>query len=104
MMSRFAPGLVYKETMGTIPFEPNELTHVDGALGMARSQSLDSAESQFYICDGPQHGLDGDYIVFGVLLEGFDVVAAMSQVQTTTVGNLQGVPVEDIVVEAAYCE
>ena len=25
---------------------------------MARSADPDSASSQFYICDGPQHGLD----------------------------------------------
>src|SRR5512136_41166 len=29
-----------------------DLTHVDGAVGMARSQDRNSASSQFYICDG----------------------------------------------------
>ena len=43
---------------------------------MARSVDPDSASSQFYICDGPQHGLDNGnrsqdddpgYAVFGVV-------------------------------------
>ena len=54
---------------------PN-LTHVDGAIGMARGVDPDSAESQWYLCDGPQHGLDAEnrddegYAVFGVIRDG----------------------------------
>jgi cyclophilin family peptidyl-prolyl cis-trans isomerase len=64
-----------------IPLEihPNA-THIDGAVGMARSDDPDSAEDQFYICDGAQHGLDGDYAVFGLVLEGMDVVREIAQV------------------------
>ncbi|MDR2105840.1 MAG: peptidylprolyl isomerase [Coriobacteriales bacterium] len=39
--------------------------HRDGTLAMARSQSPDSAGSQFYFCLGPQAFLDGNYTVFG---------------------------------------
>jgi len=59
----------------TIPFEADaNLTHINGAIGMARGTDPDSATSQFYICDGPQHGLDNGnrtldddpgYAVFG---------------------------------------
>lgn len=52
---------------------PNN-SHVDGALAMARSQNPDSAGSQFYFCLGPQHFLDPNYTVFGVTIEGRDVV------------------------------
>jgi cyclophilin family peptidyl-prolyl cis-trans isomerase len=64
-----------------IPLEihPNA-THVDGAVGMARSNDPDSAEDQFYICDGPQHGLDGDYAVFGIVIEGIEVVREIAKV------------------------
>lgn len=64
-----------------IPLEihPNA-THVDGAVGMARSEDPDSAEDQFYICDGAQHGLDGDYAVFGLVLEGMEVVREIASV------------------------
>ena len=39
--------------------------HLDGTLAMARSQSPDSAGSQFYFCLGPQSFLDSNYTVFG---------------------------------------
>ena len=57
-----------------------ELTHVDGAVAMARSAHPDSASSQFYICDGSQHQLNGDYAVFGRVTNGMDVVRAIAQV------------------------
>ena len=74
----------------TIPFEANaNLTHINGALGMARGLEPDSASSQFYICDGSQHGLDNGnrsqeddpgYAVFGVVREGMELVQAVAQV------------------------
>ena len=77
----------------TIPFEANaNLTHINGAVGMARGLDPDSASSQFYICDGPQHGLDKGnrsqeddpgYAVFGVVREGMDLVQAVAQVPTS---------------------
>lgn len=67
----------------TIPLEINKnLTHVDGALAMARSADPNSASSQFYICDGPQHRLDGNYAVFGRVVEGMDVVRKIASVPT----------------------
>ena len=58
----------------TIPLEivPG-LTHVKGALGMARTNDPDSATSQFYIALDDIHGLDGAYAVFGKVIEGMDV-------------------------------
>jgi len=77
----------------TIPFEANSnLTHINGAVGMARGLDPDSASSQFYICDGAQHGLDNGnrsqeddpgYAVFGVVREGMDLVQAAAQVPTS---------------------
>ena len=55
---------------------PNN-SHDDGALAMARSQHPDSAGSQFYLCLGPQHGLDADYTVFGQTVEGLDVIGKL---------------------------
>jgi len=53
---------------------PN-LKHGDaGAVAMARSQSPDSASSQFYITLGPAAFLDMNYAVFGRVTEGLDVV------------------------------
>ena len=77
----------------TIPFEANaNLTHINGAIGMARGLDPDSASSQFYICDGSQHGLDNGnrsqeddpgYAVFGVVREGIELVQAVAQVPTS---------------------
>lgn len=90
----------------TIPLEIHEeLTHVDGAVGMAREfGNPDSATSQFYICDGPQHRLDdneennanrtgGDvddrgYAVFAVTVQGIDIVREIASVWTTTDPNI----------------
>ncbi len=59
-----------------------DLTHTDGAVGMARGPNPDSASSQFYICDGAQPGLDRNYAVFGKVIEGMDVVRAIAGVKT----------------------
>lgn len=58
--------------------EINARKHVDGALAMARSQELDSADSQFYITLGAQSFLDGKYTVFGQVVEGMDVVRRLT--------------------------
>jgi len=80
----------------TIVLEINEeLTHKDGAVGMARSTDPNSATSQFYICDGAQHGLDGNYTVFGQVFEGMDVVRAIAGVPVT--GAPEHKPLEDVV-------
>jgi peptidyl-prolyl cis-trans isomerase B (cyclophilin B) len=57
--------------------EFNARKHETGTLAMARSQSPDSAGSQFYICLAPQPSLDGQYTVFGRVAEGMDVVMAI---------------------------
>ena len=69
------------------------LTHTDGAVGMARGKDPNSASSQFYICDGPQHGLDGNYAVFGQVIEGMDVVRAIATVAT----GANDKPLQDVV-------
>lgn len=45
-----------------------------GAVAMARSQHPDSASSQFYITLAPTPFLDGNYAVFGRVVEGLEVV------------------------------
>jgi len=70
-----------------------ELTHTDGAVGMARSLMPNSATSQFYICDGAQHGLDGNYAVFGQVIEGMDIVRAIAEVPV----DANSKPLEDVV-------
>ena len=75
----------------TIPLEHNEnLSHVDGAMGMARGAEEDSADSQWYITDNEQHGLDpenredGGYAVFGIVRDGMTHVHAIASTPTVT--------------------
>ena len=55
------------------------LKHDRGAVAMARSQMPDSASSQFYIALEDLPSLDGDYAVFGKVIEGMDVVDGIKQ-------------------------
>lgn len=50
------------------------LKNVRGALAMARSSDPNSAGSQFYILKKDAPWLDGQYAVFGKVVEGMDVV------------------------------
>jgi len=55
----------------------NEITshkHVAGTLSMARTMLPDTNGSQFFICFKAQPTLDGQYSVFGQLVEGMDVL------------------------------
>jgi peptidylprolyl isomerase len=48
--------------------------HVRGVLSMARAQSPDSGDSQFFICFDDAAFLDGKYTVWGKVVEGMDNV------------------------------
>ena len=85
---------------GTIPLETHpDVTHVDGAISMARTSDPDSATSQFFICDGAQHGLDDNYAAFGTLLTGFDTLDSISQVETTRKHFMQDWPVDEVIIQ-----
>jgi len=57
-----------------IPLEISEKKHVEGALGMARARDPNSGSCQFYITLRPTPHLDGNYTVFGRVIEGMGVV------------------------------
>ncbi len=52
----------------------NPITHVRGAVSMARAQDPDSASSQFFIVQADSTFLDGQYAGFGYVTDGMDVV------------------------------
>ena len=60
----------------------NELRHKRGVLSMARSQSPNSAGSQFFIMHADAKHLDGQYAAFGKVTSGLDVVDAIAGVRT----------------------
>ena len=48
--------------------------HVRGTVSMARAQDPNSADSQFFICFADARFLDGQYTVFGKVIEGMEYV------------------------------
>ena len=96
----FYPNLTQKtSTYPPINLEINsELIHVDGAVAMARTSDPNSATSQFYICDGAQPSLDGNYAVFAQVIEGMDVVRNIASVQMQTENGMENVPVENVII------
>lgn len=73
------------------------LRHWDGALAMARTSDPNSATSQFYICHGPQAGLDKNYAVFGIVRQGIDVVKSIANTPTDRSDR----PKTDVVIQKA---
>ncbi|MGB2924881.1 MAG: peptidylprolyl isomerase [Limnothrix sp.] len=61
---------------GRANLSPTEvvLKHEKGAIAMARSQAPNSASAQFYFALADLGFLDGNYAVFGKVIEGMDVV------------------------------
>src|SRR5215471_18318073 len=53
--------------------------HVRGTASMARAQSPDSADSQFFICFKPAPYLDGKYTVWGKVVSGMEHVDAIKK-------------------------
>jgi cyclophilin family peptidyl-prolyl cis-trans isomerase len=54
--------------------EFNSRHHIEGTVAMARTNDPNSADSQFYIALKPLPQLDGNYTVFGQVVEGLDVI------------------------------
>ncbi len=53
--------------------------HVRGVCSMARAQDPNSADSQFFICFDDARFLDGQYTVWGKVIDGMDHVDAIKR-------------------------
>jgi peptidyl-prolyl cis-trans isomerase B (cyclophilin B) len=62
--------------------EFNDKSHTRGVLSMARSQDVNSAGSQFFICHGSPKFLDHQYTGFGKLIKGDDVLEKIATTKT----------------------
>ncbi len=60
----------------------NDISHVRGVISMARSQSMNSASSQFFIMHADGKFLDGQYAAFGKVVSGIEVVDEIAGVKT----------------------
>lgn len=71
-----------------------------GTVGMARAQDLNSANSQFFICFGEAHFLNGQYTVVGEVVQGMDVVDKIKKGAVDDNGSVKNPDV----INAAYLQ
>jgi peptidylprolyl isomerase len=60
-----------------LPAEFSREPHVRGVASMARTSDPNSANSQFFICLDDCRFLDGQYTVWGEVIEGMDYIDAL---------------------------
>jgi cyclophilin family peptidyl-prolyl cis-trans isomerase len=84
-------GEIKTSPYGNIEFETHDdVKHVDGAISMASTDARVGGSAEFFICDGAQSGLDGNYAAFGVVVEGMDVLQAIAAAEHD--GSLEPTP------------
>ncbi len=77
---------------------PNKHSNVRGSVAMAKTSEPDSATSQFYInLVDNSAGLDSNYVVFGRVVAGMDVVDAIGDVAV----DADDKPLEDVTLISA---
>nr|WP_026501111.1 peptidylprolyl isomerase [Bartonella clarridgeiae] len=81
-----------------LPAEFSEQPFKRGTVGMARSQDLNSANSQFFICFDDATFLNGQYTVVGEVVKGMEVV---DKIKKGTADNNGSVKNPDVI-NAAY--
>ena len=63
-----------ESSLPNIVAEFSDAIHSRGAVSMARAQNPDSANSQFFICFKDASFLDGEYSIWGYVIEGMEFV------------------------------
>jgi cyclophilin family peptidyl-prolyl cis-trans isomerase len=84
------PDLPHEGSGTKVPFENSGHSNdAAGVVGLSTQQGdKDSGDSQFYILLAPAKFLDGNYTVFGKVVEGLDVLKAIEKgdvVSTVTI-------------------
>jgi peptidyl-prolyl cis-trans isomerase B (cyclophilin B) len=70
-----------------IPDEFSDLSHTRGTVSMANLGYPNTGASQFFIVQGNATHLDGRHTAFGRVVEGMDVVDAITKLQIDTFGR-----------------
>ncbi|ATO57464.1 peptidylprolyl isomerase [Bartonella sp. 1-1C] len=83
-----------------LPAEFSKQPFKRGTVGMARSQDLNSANSQFFICFNDATFLNGQYTVVGEVVKGMEVV---DKIKKGTADNNGSVTDPDVI-NAAYLQ
>lgn len=66
----------------TVDQEFNNISHERGILSMARSQDVNSAGSQFFICFDNASHLNNKYTVFGKLVSGYKILDKIEKLKS----------------------
>ena len=73
--------------LGVLKFRANDLKHVRGAVSaVLRPGQPDSAGAQFFVCVSDQPTLDGQFTVFGRVVEGLEIAQRISEMPADTDG------------------
>jgi cyclophilin family peptidyl-prolyl cis-trans isomerase len=83
---------------GNIQFEESDVKHVNGAISIASTGAKVGGSAQYFICDGAQTFLDGNYAAFGVTVQGLDVVHTIATQPHADSGDGTGEPNTPIIV------
>ena len=84
MSARYGTGGLHR-----LKREPNDRAHVRGAVSAVLVPNKpDSAGAQFFVCLTAQPGFDGQFTVFGEVVEGLEVVDRISQTPLDAGGRL----------------
>jgi peptidyl-prolyl cis-trans isomerase B (cyclophilin B) len=84
----------------TVPAEFSQLRHERGIVSAARkSDDINSATSQFFICVAAQPSFDNQYSIFGRVIEGMNVVDSIALAPMAAKSDR---PVDPVVVNRAY--
>ena len=78
----------------------HKYSHVRGMVSTARTSDPNSGSCQFFIMQKDNRGLDGQYTIFGRVLEGLDVVDKIAKVPK----DLHDRPVKNVVMESVTIE
>ncbi|MDU6853206.1 MAG: peptidylprolyl isomerase [Clostridiales bacterium] len=90
------PGYSIPGEFASNGYTENDLKHTKGVISMARSQSPDSAGSQFFIMSADSPHLDDKYAAFGEVTSGIEIIEAIEKVATNSMDK----PLEDVVIES----
>ena len=79
----------------------NDLSHITGVISMARTDVMNSATSQFFICNADaSSSLDKKYAGFGYVVAGLDVILTVSEVEVkANASGENSTPVQNVIIE-----
>ncbi len=85
----------------SLPAEFSDRKHVRGVISMARrSDDINSASSQFFICLGDTPQLDGGYTAFGKMIKGDDTLTKIAKTPVKSSGGERSKPTKRVEIKS----